>query len=133
MAEEEKVPYHYIVVRADLPLDALIVNVAHAAGESLVEAPIPKTTRLVLLQVPNALELAETAVSARMKGFTVADVYEPDPPYNGALMAIGLAPSTRRNQLRKLFYHCQVLDVDTLSESLNRLKCRLQGLLPEKP
>lgn len=117
--EEEKAPYHYVVVREDIPLDALVVNVGHACGESVVEAPISKKTRLVLLKVADEAKLLEEAERARAKGFQVEVVYEPDPPYNGAAMAFALAPSTKRNQLRKHFYHVEAMDLTAFKKAFD--------------
>lgn len=118
---EETTYYHYVIVRADLPLDDLIINVAHAAGESVIEAPIPKTTRLVLLQVPDERALVAEAARASGKGWEVAVVFEPDPPYDGQAMAFALTPSPRRNQLRKHFYHFDCLDFKALTDAYGRL------------
>ena len=105
MSEDDKVPYHYIVVRKDLPVEVQMINVGHAAGESIVEAPIPPTTRLVLLHVENEASLLEIERLVSAKGYHCVLIREPDEPYNNAAMSLGLAPSIKRNQLRKLFYH----------------------------
>lgn len=115
----EPVPYLYVVVRTDIPADKLLVNYGHACSECVTQAPIPKTTRLVLLGVKNEAELLEYADDARSKGFEPAVVYEPDEPYCGAAMSFGLI-STRRNQLRKLFYHLAVVDEAQLRQILAR-------------
>lgn len=41
--------YHYIVVRADLPLGVKAANIAHAAGESS-PGHLPNDTHVVVLQ-----------------------------------------------------------------------------------
>jgi hypothetical protein len=107
--EEEKIPYHYIVVRKDLPVEVQMINVGHAAGESIIEAPIPATTRLVLLHAENENSLLELETTVKAKGYHCVLIREPDAPYNNAAMSLGLAPSIKRNQLRKLFYHFQAL------------------------
>jgi len=66
----------------------------HAAGESS-PGGLPPGTHAVVLAVPN--EPALRAVAARLKLAQVEHVVidEPDPPFNGELMAIGLAPKTK--------------------------------------
>lgn len=86
-----------------------MVNIAHAAGESVIEAPIPSTTRAVLLHVQNEKELLEYATLMEQKQIPHVLIREPDEPYSGATMALGLAPSTRRNTLRRLFYHLELV------------------------
>jgi hypothetical protein len=110
--EEDKTPYQYIVVRKDLPVEVQMINVGHAAGESIIEAPIPSTTRLVLLHAENENALLEIEGVVKAKGYHCVLIREPDEPYNNAAMSLGLAPSTKRNQLRKLFYHFQALKLD---------------------
>lgn len=105
----EKIPYQYVVIRKDLPIEVQMINIGHAAGESIVEAPIPSTTRLVLLHADNENSLLELEAIVKAKNYHCVLIREPDEPYNNAAMALGLAPSTKRNQLRKLFYHCQAL------------------------
>jgi len=106
---EDKQFYHYILVRKDLPFPIQMVNVAHAAGESIIEAPIPTTTKAVLLHVKNEAELLEQEKLLKDKSIEHVSIREPDAPYDGALMAIGLSPSTRRNALRRLFYHLELV------------------------
>lgn len=110
--EEDKVPYQYIIVRKDLPIKIQMINVGHAAGESIIEAPIPSTTRLVLLHAENENALLELEGVVKSKGYHCVLIREPDAPYNNAAMSLGLAPSTKRNQLRKLFYHYQTVELD---------------------
>jgi hypothetical protein len=107
--EQEKLFYHYILVRQDLPIPVQMVNVAHAAGESVVEAPIPPTTRAVVLHVADEAQLLEYAAEVQQKGLSHVLIREPDAPYNGAAMALGLAPSQRRNALRRTFYHLELV------------------------
>lgn len=109
---DDKTPYQYILVRKDLPIEIQMINVAHAAGESIVEAPIPSTTRLVLLHVENEKVLLEWEEAIKAKNHHYVLIREPDEPYNNAAMALGLAPSIRRNQLRKLFYHATALKLE---------------------
>lgn len=103
------IPYQYILVRKDLPIEVQIVNIAHAAGESIIEAPIPSTTVAVILHVENEKQLLEYGEILSKKEYAHVLIREPDAPYNNDAMSIGLAPSTKRNQLRKIFYHLNAL------------------------
>lgn len=112
----EGTPYQYILVRRDLPFNVMCVNIAHAAGESIVIAPIPGSTRLALLGVDDETQLIEYAELAAKKDFHAVLIREPDEPYSGAAMALGLEPSLRRNQLRKLFYHLDKLEITNVNK-----------------
>jgi hypothetical protein len=106
---EAKLLYHYILVREDLPYPVQMVNVAHAAGESIIDAPIPSTTIAVILHVKDEAHLFEYADLIKNKDFPHVIIREPDEPYNNAAMSIGLQPNDRRNALRKLFYHLNLV------------------------
>jgi len=86
--------YHYVVVRDDLPLGTLAAMIVHAAGESS-PGSLPPDTHAVVLAVHD--EEALLAVEARLQGASVPHVAvrEPDAPWGGALMAIGLQPAPR--------------------------------------
>ena len=109
--EDEKIPYQYILVRKDLPVEVQMINIAHAAGESILVAPIPSTTRVFLLGVDNEAQLMEYVRLVQAKEYHFVLIREPDEPYNNAAMSIGLAPSDKRNQMKKLFYHLEKLKV----------------------
>lgn len=106
---EDKLFYHYILIRGDIPFGVQMVNVAHAAGESIVEAPIPSTTVAVLLHVKDEAQLLEYEEEIKRKGLEYVLIREPDEPYNNAAMSLGLRPSDRRNMLRKVFYHLNLV------------------------
>jgi hypothetical protein len=105
---DSKILYHYILVRQDLPFSVQMVNVAHAAGESIT-TPIPSNTRAVLLHVKDEAQLLDCARLIEKKGLTHVLVREPDEPFNNSAMAIGLEPSNRRNMLRRLFYNLELV------------------------
>ena len=102
------VPYHFILVRADLPLEKQLVHVAHAAGESVPAelAPLSPETHVVLLHAPSEATLCAQADRVRNAGFQVALIHEPEgPEYGRGYVSLGVAPSLRHNKLRKLFHH----------------------------
>lgn len=72
----------------------------HAAGESS-PGDLEEGTHAYVLAVPDEQTLREYA--ARLKRACVSHtvIEEPDPPYCGAAMAIGLAPTTRKEELRR--------------------------------
>lgn len=90
---------HYVVVRNDLPVGVLAAQLIHAAGESS-PGNVPEGTYAIALAVPNerALELLAVRLLRARVAFTA--IREPDAPYNGALMALGLAPRLK-SQLRR--------------------------------
>lgn len=86
---------YYVVVRADLPAPTALAMTVHAAGET---GPAPPHTIAVVLQVPNEndlLALAHQLGDAHL-------IREPDPPWNGATMALALRPGARRRELKHL-------------------------------
>jgi hypothetical protein len=91
---------HYIVVRRDLPLGVVCAMIVHAAGESGSRYQDPEDGRFkgataVVLGVPNEAELKRVERKLWRNGVQYVAVHEPDPPYNGEFMAIGLVPTDR--------------------------------------
>src|SRR6185436_16675151 len=82
---------HYCIVRADLPRGVLAAQLIHAAGESS-PGGLPEGTRAVALAAQGELHLASIERHLRQLGIDHRAIREPDPPWDGALMAIGLAP-----------------------------------------
>lgn len=110
---EEKTSYHYIVVRADLPVGKQMVHVAHAAGESVKVAPLSPLTHVVLLHAANEPELVAYADKVKCAGFDVRLIHEPaDPEYGCGHVSLGVEPTTRHNKLRKLFHHLPLAKFD---------------------
>lgn len=85
---------HFVIVRADLPIGIIAANIAHAAGESS-PGDIQQGTHAIVLAVPNETALKALLARLTLSGLAWSAVYEPDPPYFGQLMAIGLAPVLR--------------------------------------
>jgi peptidyl-tRNA hydrolase len=91
-----------VIVRDDLPRGVLAAQVVHAAGESaLLGGRLPPGTHAVVLGASGArlLALEQALVGA---GVPHAAIREPDPPYCGALLAIGLQPAPRASLKRYL-------------------------------
>jgi hypothetical protein len=86
-------------VRADLPRGIQAAQIAHAAGESSPGA-LPAGTYAVVLTTKGERELVQLADDLRRAGAAFTAIFEPDAPYDGALMAIGLVPG-RKEALRR--------------------------------
>ena len=73
----------------------------HAAGESS-PGNLPENTHAIVLIVPDEPALA--ALAERLGKFGVAHVTirEPDAPWNGAMMSIGVVPARREDLKRHL-------------------------------
>jgi peptidyl-tRNA hydrolase len=84
---------HYIIVNPDLPRGILAAQVTHAAGESS-PGSLPEGTNAVVLAA-KPLELQALEVRLKAAGVPHTAIREPDPPYNGELLAIGLVPAAR--------------------------------------
>jgi hypothetical protein len=95
-----------VIVRSDAPTGIQAAMILHAAGES---AQLPDAgaahppTRAVALCAPPA-ELAALARALADADVPHVAVHEPDAPWRGALMAIGLAPMPRA-RVRSLVAH----------------------------
>ena len=109
-----------MIVRADLPEGVRAAQIIHAAGES-TPGRLPCGTFAFALAVPDEPALVREAERLRARGFVQVDsedpmpahlcdiesqslafvpIYEPDAPYDGAMMAIALVPR-RREVLRR--------------------------------
>lgn len=85
-------------MRSDLPIGLQAANLVHAAGES-APGGLPSGTYAVALHATHA-QLAQLLAQLRAAGVAHAAIFEPDPPWSGALMAIGLAPAPREEVRR---------------------------------
>ena len=61
-----------------------------------------------MLCVPNEDALAGTEKRLREEGVALVAVREPDPPYGGALTAIGIVPKPKK-ELRRHLERCRLL------------------------
>lgn len=86
-----------MIVRDDVPPGVQLAQTIHAAGQSAqlpdAEAASPPTVAVALAASPYELALLARALAHENVRHVL--VYEPDEPWRGALMAIGLAPSPR--------------------------------------
>ena len=68
----------------------------HAAGESAaLFGPLPANTHAVVLSASSEEELLKLECRAQQRGISHCSIREPDPPFNGALMAIGFLPGPK--------------------------------------
>lgn len=104
---------HYVVVRQDLPLGAIAAQAVHAAGES---GPALPGTFAVVLAARNEEDLLQLEERLRAAALPHVSIREPDPPYLGALMAIGFPPGPRE-PLRPYLKKFQLLKESTYAPS----------------
>ena len=93
--------FHYVVVRADLPRGIQAANIVHSAGESS-PGNLSAGTHAVCLTAPNEDALKGIADRLEAAGVAFVRVFEPDAPYFGALMSIGLVPGPKEDLRRHL-------------------------------
>jgi hypothetical protein len=91
---ETKVLHHYVVLRQDLPYRVMVAQTIHAAGESS-PGNLPNNTHAVALAVKDEAALLALEECLKAAGVPHVAIREPDPPWNGALMAIGFPPQDR--------------------------------------
>jgi hypothetical protein len=77
------------------------VQVTHAAGESS-PGGLPSGTNAVVCMVPNEGALKALAARLQLAGVPFVRIEEPDAPYNGALMALGVVPDRKEVLKRRL-------------------------------
>jgi hypothetical protein len=87
------------VVRKDLPRGILEAMVCHAAGESS-PGNLPAGTYAIVLSAPDEAALTREADRLEARGVRMVRITEPDAPWNGQLMALGLEPA-RKEALRR--------------------------------
>lgn len=92
---------HYCICRQDLPLGTLAAQLLHAAGESS-PGDLPTGTIAVALGAKSEDHLVFLEEKLRRLAIPHKAIREPDAPWNGALMAIGIEPVADRNQVKKI-------------------------------
>ena len=78
----------------------LAAQLTHAAGESS-PGNLPSGTRAIVLGVEDEAALARVLERVRLAEVAHVAIREPDPPWSGALMAIGLAPLREPARVRR--------------------------------
>lgn len=96
-----------MIVRQDLPLGNLAAQIVHAAGESS-PGNLPADTHAVVLAVPDERALLEVEERLLKADVCFAAIREPDAPWAGALMTIGIKPQ-ERTTLRRLLRDLRLL------------------------
>jgi len=81
-------------VRSDLPLGTFAAQLVHAAGESS-PGNLDSGTYAVVLSVPNEAALLEVERELLIAGVAHRTIREPDAPYFGAAMTIGVSPMAK--------------------------------------
>jgi len=114
---------HYIIVRKDLPLGVIAAQVTHAAGESFGKWGLyfasghitPGTslvrgepTTAVVLQADDNAHIKRIRRKLANTKVRFVPIYEPDTPWNGQLMAIGILPGEKED-LKHHFKGLQLL------------------------
>lgn len=79
------------MVRADLPRGLQAAQMVHAAGESS-PGDLPDGTHAVVLTAADELSLHRVARTLEAAGVSFVRIHESDPPWDGALMALGVRP-----------------------------------------
>lgn len=88
--------YHYVIVRADLPIGFAMAQVVHAAGESALGGAVPDGTNAVVLEARDEAHLREIFAKLDARRLSPFLICEPDAPYHGQATAIGLPPRIGR-------------------------------------
>lgn len=85
--------HHYVIARTDVPTGVMAAQIVHAAGES--SDRVPSGVHAVCLSAHSEMELEELEAKLLELGVSHTSIREPDEPWNGTLMAIGLEPVIR--------------------------------------
>ena len=88
-------------MRKDLPFGVALAQTTHAAGESAQNVAVPSNTHAVVLAVSDEQSLLLVEQKLSLAGIEFVAIREPDEPYCGQILAIGIKPQPR-NKLRKL-------------------------------
>lgn len=91
---------HVCIVRCDLPRGVLAAQLIHAAGES-APGSLPSGTHAVALGAEDESSLEKLERRLIKLGVPHHAIREPDSPWCGALMAIGVVPMAQNKNLRK--------------------------------
>jgi len=91
-----------VIVRSDAPPGVQAAMIIHAAGESAqlpgAGSAAPPTRAVALAAPPD--QLAAICAALVAAGLRHVAIHEPDPPWRGALMAVGMVPMPRARARR---------------------------------
>lgn len=86
-----------MIIRDDVPPGVQLAQTIHAAGQSAqvagADTASPPTVAIALAASPEELAMLARALAEAELGHVL--VHEPDEPWRGALMAIGVVPAPR--------------------------------------
>jgi hypothetical protein len=97
---------HYVIVRADLPLGVMVAQTIHAAGES---GPAVHGTHAIALAATNERALGRVADQLTEAGINHVQIREPDAPWLGQLMAIGIPPTSHNTTIHRVVRRLQLI------------------------
>lgn len=92
-------PYQYIVLHQSCRNHPGVtaVQAAHAAGESVFAGPARGDTHVVALVAEKSEDLEALAGRLAGAGIRYVLIREPDEPYRGAAVALGIEPQDREH------------------------------------
>lgn len=102
--------YQYIVLHQSVKNHPGVcaVQAAHAAGESCFDGPANGETHVVALVAETSAALEMLHVSLDKAAIQHVTIREPDAPYKGAAVAVGIKPMDRES-VRSHVAHFKVL------------------------
>lgn len=86
-----------------------IAQTIHAAGESAPAGGVPSGTHAVALAARSEDDLLRVESLLQRRGIPHKSIREPDAPYFGQLMAVGLYPVSDRKAVRKVLGNLPLL------------------------
>lgn len=91
------VPYQYLVLHKSCKNSPGIVacQAAHAATECIQSLPVSDQTHVCALEAETSADLETLGKLLTDAGLPHVVIREPDEPYNGAAVAVGVAPMDR--------------------------------------
>jgi peptidyl-tRNA hydrolase len=91
-----------VIVRQDLPRGIQAAQLIHASGHSARVGLLPEGTYAIALSCRDEGELRTLSERLKAAGLAHHLIHEPDSPYGGALMALGLEPNYKSKFRRYL-------------------------------
>ena len=90
-------PYQYIILHESCRnrVGVAAAQAAHAARESVRDLPHDPETHVAVLMADSSDQLVALSMELKVSGFHHVLICEPDEPYNGSAVAIGVEPMER--------------------------------------